>query len=117
MLEGAECVDPGHCDEPGLVMPLVTYGHDMNCAVMGGYVYRGSTVPAFAGSYLFGDLCTGGIFTLVGAPDRGWKRVELGFQPIKISSFGEDGAGDVYVVDLQGGVVYRVADGSIPPGN
>jgi len=116
MLEGTECVDPSHCHDPGLVPPLVTYGHDMNCAVIGGYVYRGSTVPAFVGSYLFGDLCTGGVFTLVGGSDTGWKRVELGFQPIKISSFGEDAAGDVYVVDMQDGVVYRVVDGSIPNG-
>lgn len=115
MLEGTECADPNHCHDPGLVAPLVTYGHDMNCAVIGGTVYRGSTVPAFVGSYLFGDLCTGGVFTLVGGPDAGWKRVELGFQPIKISSFGEDAGGDLYVVDLQGGVVYRVVDGSIPP--
>jgi glucose/arabinose dehydrogenase len=116
MLEGNECVDKTHCHDAGLVPPLVTYGHNMNCAVMGGYVYHGPTVPAFAGQYLFGDLCTGGVFTLVGGADTGWKRVELGFQPIKISSFGEDPTGDVYVVDLQGGVVYRVADGSVPDG-
>jgi len=51
-----------------------------------------------------------------GSADQGWKRVELGFQPIKISSFGEDPAGELYVVDLQGGVVYRVVDGAAPAG-
>jgi len=117
MLEGTECMDASHCHDPNLVPPLVTYGHGMNCAVIGGYVYHGPTVPAFVGSYLFGDLCTGGVFTLVGGSDNGWKRVELGFQPIKISSFGEDAAGDVYVVDLQGGVIYRIVDGSIPNGH
>jgi glucose/arabinose dehydrogenase len=113
-LEGTECADPAHCNDPGLVPPLVTYGHNMTCAVMGGYVYRGPTVKAFTGSYLFGDLCTGGVFTLVGGSQQGWTRVELGFQPIKIDSFGEDPGGDVYVVDMQGGVIYRVTDGSIP---
>jgi glucose/arabinose dehydrogenase len=116
MLEGNECMDETHCHDAGLVPPLVTYGHDMNCAVMGGYVYRGPTVPAFVGQYLFGDLCTGGVFTLVGGADSGWKRVELGFQPIKISSFGQDPTGDMYVVDIQGGVVYRVVDGTVPDG-
>ncbi len=114
VLEGDECVDPEHCHDAGLVAPLVTYGHDMNCAIVGGYVYRGQTAPGLAGSYLFGDLCTGGIFTLRGGPGQGWKRLELGFQPIKIASFAEDPAGDVYVVDLQGGVIYRIMDGSVP---
>ncbi len=113
-LEGTECMDPEHCHDPGLMAPLVTYGHNMNCAVMGGYVYRGSAAAALGGAYLFGDLCTGGVFTLVGDAQQGWKRIELGFNPIKIASFGEDPSGDVYVVDMQGGVIYRVMDGSIP---
>jgi glucose/arabinose dehydrogenase len=114
MLEGNECVIAEHCHDPGLVAPLVTYGHDMNCAVMGGYVYRGQTASGLAGSYLFGDLCTGGVFTLRGSAEQGWKRLELGFQPIKIDSFGEDPNGDVYVVDIQGGVIYRIMDGAVP---
>ena len=114
MLEGSECVIAEQCHDPGLVAPLVTYGHDMNCALMGGYVYRGATAPGLVGSYLFGDLCTGGVFTLRGSAEQGWKRLELGFQPIKIDSFGEDPSGDVYVVDMQGGVIYRIMDGAVP---
>ena len=115
-LEGTECMDETHCQDSALVAPLITYSHGMNCAVIGGYAYRGSTASGLVGQYLFGDLCTGGVFTLVGNADTGWKRVELAFQPIKISSFGEDPSGEVYVVDLQGGVVYRVVDGSVPTG-
>jgi glucose/arabinose dehydrogenase len=107
--EGDQCNDQQHCNDPGLVAPMVTYDHNMNCAVMGGYVYRGPSAPDLVGSYLYGDLCTGGVFTL-----RDGKRVELGYQPIKISSFGEDTSGDVYVCDLQGGVIYRIAGGSLP---
>jgi glucose/arabinose dehydrogenase len=116
-LEGNECVEAEHCHDGGFVAPLVTYGHDMTCAVMGGYVYRGPTAQGLVGHYLFGDLCTGGVFTLGGGADQGWKRLELGFQPIKIDSFGEDPAGEVYVVDMQGGVIYRVMDGSVPNAN
>jgi glucose/arabinose dehydrogenase len=115
-LEGTECMDESHCHDAGLVAPLVTYGHNMTCAIIGGYTYRGQAVPGLQGQYLFGDLCTGGVFTLVGGSDAGWRRVELGFQPIKISSFGEDPSGEVYVVDLQGGSVYRIVDGSVPAG-
>jgi glucose/arabinose dehydrogenase len=114
LFEGTECAAPEHCQDPGLVAPLVTYGHNMNCAVMGGYVYRGTTVPAFSGQYLFGDLCTGGVFTMTHDPQGGWNRVEIAFNPIKIDSFAEDPKGDEYVVDMQGGVVYRIVDGSIP---
>jgi len=116
LLEGTECMDESHCHDAGLVAPLVTYGHNMTCAIIGGYTYRGQAVPGLVGQYLFGDLCTGGVFTLVGESDTGWKRVELGFQPIKISSFGEDPSGEVYVVDIQGGAVYRIVDGSVPAG-
>jgi glucose/arabinose dehydrogenase len=112
--EGTECMDPDHCRDAGQIAPLITYGHDMNCAVVGGYVYRAQTAPGLAGTYIFGDLCTGGVFAARGDPAPGWTRVELGFQPIKISSFGEDAAGDVYVVDLQGGAIYKIMDGSIP---
>jgi glucose/arabinose dehydrogenase len=112
--EGAECESPEHCQDSTLVAPLASYGHNMNCAVMGGYVYRGSTVPAFSGHYLFGDLCTGGVFTLVGDQQQGWQRVEIGFNPIKIDSFAEDPSGEVYVVDMQGGIIYKIVDGSIP---
>jgi hypothetical protein len=106
-------MSPDHCQDP-FVQPLATYGHNMTCAVVGGYVYRGPSAPAFTGHYLFGDLCTGGVFTLTGSQQQGWQRVELGFNPIKIDSFAEDPAGDVYVVDMQGGVIYKVVDGSIP---
>jgi glucose/arabinose dehydrogenase len=109
MYEGRECAEPEHCRDDGLVAPVVTYGHDMNCAVVGGYVYRGATATGINGKYLFGDYCTGGVFSSLGE-----KRFELGYQPIKISSFGEDPAGDVYVVDVQGGVIYRVMEGSVP---
>jgi glucose/arabinose dehydrogenase len=113
-VEGTDCMDAEHCHDAGLVAPVTTYGHDMNCALMGGYVYRGPTATALQGSYLFGDLCTGGIFSLRGSAEQGYQRVELGFNPIKIDSFGQDPNGDVYVSDMQGGVVYKVMDGFVP---
>jgi glucose/arabinose dehydrogenase len=117
MNEGTECVDPEHCHDPGLVAPLVTYGHNMTCAIMGGYVYRGPTATRLAGRYLYGDYCAGGVFTLSNEPDLAGKRIELGYNPIKLDSFGEDPSGDVYVVDEQSGVIYRIMDGSIPTRN
>ena len=114
MNEGSECIEAEHCHDSGLVGPVVTYGHDMTCSISGGYVYRGKAVPGLVGSYIFGDLCTGGVFTLRRQGDQPATRLELGFSPIKISSFGEDPAGELYVCDMQGGVIYRIVDGSVP---
>ena len=114
VFEGDLCVAGDHCAERGLVPPVYAYRHDMNCAVIGGFVYRGKAAPGLVGSYVFGDLCTGGVFALQHAQGSRWTRAELGYQPIKISSFGEDAAGELYVVDIQGGTIYRLVDGSLP---
>ncbi len=109
------CVDVATCQPPGVAGPVVQYDHNMNCSVTGGYVYRGSAVPALFGAYIFGDYCTGGVFAVHGNPNLGWSsRLELGYQPIKISSFGEDAAGELYVADSQGGTIYRATGGSLP---
>lgn len=112
-----------HCDQntpapclAGVTEPILDYTHQMTCAVIGGYVYRGSQAPALVGTYLFGDLCTGQVFAAVKADDQpgGYKRVILSSQPIKISSFAEDPSHELYVVDMQGGVIYHVTGGSLP---
>ena len=109
------CTDVATCQPPGVTLPVVHYDHNMNCSVTGGYVYRGKSVQGLLGAYIFGDLCTGGVFALRPGPDqRQSSRLELGFQPIKISSFGEDAAGELYVADIQGGTIYRIVDGSLP---
>lgn len=112
--EGDLCVRPELCTGPGFVAPVVTYGHDTNCAVVGGVVYRGHLAPGLEGTYLYGDLCSGGVFTLHKGVDPTRARLELGYQPIQISSFGEDAAGEVYVCDISGGTIYRIEDGSVP---
>ncbi|MBV9546271.1 MAG: PQQ-dependent sugar dehydrogenase, partial [Chloroflexi bacterium] len=109
------CSDVANCQPEGVTPPVTQYDHNMNCSITGGYVYRGTALPSLAGTYLFGDLCTGGVFALRPMPDGSWSpRLELGYQSIKISSFGEDPAGEVYVVDIQGGTVYRITDVSLP---
>jgi len=109
--EGNHCYLPEKdCPVVGQIMPVFEYGHDQGrCSVTGGYVYRGRNVPALKGLYLFGDFCSGEVFAIPAA-----KAVIQGSGPpvlrksgMKISSFGEDEAGEVYVVDHTGGV-YRV---------
>jgi glucose/arabinose dehydrogenase len=88
--------------------PIFEYGHTAgNCAITGGYRYRGSQFPALTGTYFYADLCTG---RLSGATESGgtWTTSELLATGRTISSFGEDEQGEVYVVDLSNGAILRL---------
>ncbi|MCA1813724.1 MAG: PQQ-dependent sugar dehydrogenase [Halobacteriales archaeon] len=104
----------------GVTFPLISYPHYVGlgapaCAVMGGYVYRGAAIPALQGVYLYADYCTGTIAAAVAAP--GQPALYNGGAPILqtgqgIVSFGEDAAGELYVVSQSGGgVVSRIVAG------
>lgn len=105
LMEGRHCFSAG-CDQAGLVKPIAEYDHSLGCSVIGGYVYRGSLQPDLVGIYLFADYCSGRLFTL--HVDEGTiTPKEVLRQGLRISSFGEDEAGEIYVVDLDG-ALYRV---------
>jgi hypothetical protein len=108
-MEGTACFEPASgCDERGLVRPVAEYGHDEGCAVTGGFVYRGSRWPALRGAYLFADYCSGTIWGLDAARPREAPPVVLLDTGRSISSFGEDGAGELYVTDHASGEVLLV---------
>jgi glucose/arabinose dehydrogenase len=52
-----------------LVWPVAQYTHDDGCSVTGGYVYQGTKLPRLAGRYLYGDFCSGALWSLKGAPE------------------------------------------------
>lgn len=62
--EGFHCFESATCDSTGLIDPVYEYSHDNGCAIIGGHVYRGSSFPALTGKYIFGDNCSGEIFSL-----------------------------------------------------
>jgi glucose/arabinose dehydrogenase len=104
-MEGPECQADDGCE--AYVAPVAWFDHDAGCVITGGYVYRGAEIPALDGVYLFADYCSGKVWGLVPDDDAGWTTlgpIETGLQ---ISSFGEDVAGELYLVDLQG-AVYRL---------
>jgi glucose/arabinose dehydrogenase len=106
--EGTDCRDEAaECADPTLVDPIAQYGRDLGSVVVGGGVYRGSALPVLVGTYLFADYGRGTIWGLGRDADGVWIRsapVETG---LTISSFGEDERGELYVVDLGGGL-YRL---------
>jgi len=107
--EGWHCYSPSEgCDQTGLVLPVAEYSHDVGgCSVTGGYVYRGSKYPALQGAYFFGDYCTGNIWSLQRSGDQ-WQMTKQLESGVRISSFGEDVNGELYVVD-HGGAIYQLA--------
>lgn len=106
--EGPECYESGSCDEPGLVDPFFSYTHEVGgCSITGGYVYRGEAMPDLSGVYLTADYCTGLLWGVGRDADGAWQGsepIETGYQ---ISSFAEDAAGELYVIDI-GGAIYRI---------
>ena len=103
-LEGSHCFEPAEdCDTTGKVAPIHDYAHgSQHCAGIGGFVYRGMAIPKLQGIYVFGDYCSGVIWGLRPDDSGGWEHLELIDTELAISSFGEDWAGELYVIDLEG---------------
>jgi glucose/arabinose dehydrogenase len=106
LLEGTHCFNPEtHCRQDSkFVDPVTEYAHEQGrCSVTGGYVYRGEKIPDLAGTYVFGDFCSGEIWGY-----RNGERQILQSTDLQISSFGEDRDGELYVLGY-GGEIFRMA--------
>ena len=93
----------GSAEGKDLIPPIAEYAHaDGRCSVTGGYVYRGEAVPDLEGTYVFADYCNGDVF---GFADG--ELTVLLASGLSVSSFGEDEAGELYLLDHDG-AVHRV---------
>ena len=133
-MEANHCYNPEEfCDTTDLVMPIHEYPNNAaymkilmgmdnseatGCSVTGGYVYRGADNPHLWGTYIFGDYCTGRIwsFKLKDGKPVGFKNLRKELKkhskdvPLFISSFGEDNLGELYVVDYLGAIYKFVSN-------
>jgi glucose/arabinose dehydrogenase len=96
----------------GLIDPVAEYGHGEGCSVTGGVVVHDPTLPAWDGVFLYGDYCTGLVWGLAGDPTGGWLSEILFSTSYRISSFGDDQDGRVYLVDYEDGAIYRLEQAS-----
>ena len=93
-----------------MTLPVAEYDHTQGCSVTGGYVYRGPRYPFLNGVYLFGDYCSGRIWGMVHPGSGGnWQVSELAQGSVGLSSFGEDEAGELYLLDVAGGQLFQIA--------
>ncbi|MBI4495127.1 MAG: PQQ-dependent sugar dehydrogenase [Chloroflexi bacterium] len=109
IMEGLHCFPASQpCDRSGLELPIAEYGHNLGCSATGGFVYRGQAFPQLVGLYLFGDFCSGRVWSLREGPDGTFTMAELLHSNLQISSFGEDEAGELYLAGFNDGAIYQV---------
>ena len=108
-MEGMHCYTASKCPLAGDTLPNVEYSHaGGNCAITGGYVYRGPTQSALKGLYVFADWCSGRIWTVpYDGPSVNQPETLRADTNLNITSFGESENGELYAVTSAGGV-YQV---------
>ena len=87
---------------------MAQYSHQRGCSITGGYVYRGTAVPAARGRYFYGDYCSGTIWSLKLVRGVARQIRPEPFTVANLTSFGEDDGGELYAVSGNG-VLYRLS--------
>ncbi len=112
IMEGSHCYSPSSgCDQSGLTLPVVEYDHSQGCSVTGGYVYRGEKVPSLHGYYVYSDYCSGKIWALGHDGNVVTQNALISESGLSITSFGEDLAGNLYILSREGGIYTLVQRG------
>jgi glucose/arabinose dehydrogenase len=110
LMEGSACFNPStNCNNGTLTLPIVEYAHDNGaCSVTGGYVYRGQAAPAIQGTYFYADFCAGFVRSFRFNNGSALERTEWpSLATSSITSFGQDGLGELYIL-THGGTVSRI---------
>jgi glucose/arabinose dehydrogenase len=107
--EGSHCRATSACDPGAFTLPVLEYSHDEGCSITGGFVYRGAAIPALQGHYFYADYCRGWVrsFRLQDGQvveRQQWAALAPGGT---IPSFGQDAAGELYILTAEG-QVFRI---------
>jgi glucose/arabinose dehydrogenase len=107
-MEGLHCFNPpSGCNMAGLQLPIIEMDHPEAKAVIGGFIYHGMALAGLQNQYIFGDL-SGKIWSLTESSPNNFTRATLLTPGFNISSFGQDAAGELYVVDISGGRILKI---------
>jgi glucose/arabinose dehydrogenase len=111
IMEGNQCYAGRQCDQTGLTLPTFQYSHADGCSIIGGSVYRGAALPALQGLYFYGDFCQGWVHSFryvdgTATEVTDWPALRTASP---LTSFGEDAAGELYVLESSGRVSRIVA--------
>jgi glucose/arabinose dehydrogenase len=107
LMEGDECFDGRQCNPADFSLPVLQYSHSDGCAITGGYVYRGSAIPALQGHYFYSDFCRGWVRSFriangAATDQTDWSSLQPGPH---VTSFGQDAAGELYLMTAEGRVL------------
>ncbi len=103
--------NPGGLPPTAFVQPVHTYHHEQGRSVTGGYVYRGSAVPALIGAYVYADFTSGNVWALVHDGVQTVSNTQIASAPSP-ASFGEDEAGELHVCCFDGRILKLLPDTS-----
>ena len=107
--EGPQRFDNRDLGPGRLVLPVASYGRDDgNCTVVGGYVYRGSARRAERGRYVYGDYCSGIVWSFRISDGKATEQRREPFRVSSLASFGENAAGELFAVSLDG-TIFRIS--------
>jgi len=110
-MEASHCYPPGSaCNTAGLILPIIEYAHNAagGTAIIGGFIYHGSAIPGLVGDYVFGDLSSGHVWAGVPGANGTWNQALVLNHTLTVSSFGQDTAGELYLLDYGNGAVLHV---------
>lgn len=96
----------GGAQQPTMILPVAEYGREFGCSVTGGYVYRGA-LPEWNGVYFYGDYCSGNVWGLTLSNGQ-WQSQVLFEADVRITSFGQDESGEIYLVNDAGNMYVLV---------
>jgi glucose/arabinose dehydrogenase len=113
IMEGIVCFAVDPCDRQGLSPPVIDYDQAGNgCSIIGGYVYRGSAIPALQGRYFYSDLCAGWLKSFVYVNGAATEQTTWDVENVApVYSFGQDAQNELYVLSGNGSV-YRIVSSS-----
>ncbi|NOU09096.1 MAG: hypothetical protein HOO98_03630 [Nitrospira sp.] len=109
-MEGSSCFNPStNCTNGTLTLPTLEYPHENGaCSVTGGYVYRGTAIPGIQGTYFYADFCAGFVRSFRFNNGSALEQTEWPLLAnASITSFGQDGLGELYIL-TNGGTVSRI---------
>ncbi len=98
-----------------MTFPISVYDHSGGkCSITGGYVYRGTSYPAFSGKYFFADYCSRQIGILNADNSITWSAA---FAGANFATFGEDFNKELYVAAVNNGKVYKISTTTLATDN
>lgn len=113
--EGMHCYGAATCASDGFIDPVVEYDHSQGVSITGGYVYRGTKVPALTGKFVYGDFGSGHIWAVDQTGPSSFAPLSLlETTNVQISTFGQDVDGEIYVVDYASGTVQQLVAADLP---